>query len=144
MNRAERRRRQSLEKGFKEFHRLTREGGFGPTGGAMEAIIARGPLMVTKYFTVMAQFSAQIVRGGEKPPLCLACDYEFRASKTPPVALAITSPVHVAPSPAIVTGICEVCAQFSDEELLDHVYRGLKKLGLAERKLGQTCTGREQ
>jgi hypothetical protein len=132
-----------MERSLAVFHRETREGGFGPSGGAMETMIVRGGLLRSeKYFRLLLNFAVEVVGGDDGGgPMCLACEYEFRRSGGPPTALAVTIPIHVAPSRAIISGVCEACARLSDEELTDRVYRDLKKVGLATAVMGYV--GRE-
>ena len=143
MNRAQRRRQANKERGLAVFCREMREGGFGSTGGAMETMVVRGPLLLSaKYFGLMMNFGAEVSRADAgHGPLCLTCDHEICRSGRGPAALVVTIPIHGAASQAIVSGICQVCAWRSDEELCDRVYQNVKKAGLAASVIGHT--GRE-
>jgi hypothetical protein len=142
MNRQQRRhmeRHKTRQAGMLEFHRRTKKGGFGGPGGAIQAFIWRLPHLATERgMMMMAQFGATILEQADQPPLCLTCEYAFTIRGTPPGALAITLPISEdANLTAVVTGVCDdCCARHGDEQLLEVVFQGLHKIGLAKAKFG--------
>jgi hypothetical protein len=126
----------SWQREMREFHRQTKKG-----GGAFEATIIRPEYQLAMieagkghYLETIAQW-VKVVRDGDKRPLCLACEHEFRRRERVP-AFCFTIPFCNEPTKkALLTGICGKCSEKDDAELLEIAYRGFKEMGLAQRKL---------
>ena len=133
----EAKRRAKFSDDMAAFHRFTRDGGYGPMGGAMMVMIARAPLLFTQHLHHLIALAKLVWQHVDRPPLCLACEHEFRPTTSPPQALAVTTPIcRDERAPSIITGICENCAKLSDEQLTDRAFQHLKRMGLADCKLG--------
>ena len=118
-----------------EFHAQAREG-----GGMFRCEVIRQQHALHAIMSgygwlpmCMAQWM-HLVKTDDKPPLCLACDFEFTVPDKYPPAFVITRTLF-RQSRVVMTAVCRRCAKKSDERLLDIAFRHFKQMGMAKDKL---------
>jgi hypothetical protein len=73
----------------------------------------------------------EISWGGDKSPLCLTCEFCFRAAHEVAAFSICKSAFTCNPEFMLVSAICQQCAERSDDDLLRACFRGLRWMGLA-------------
>jgi hypothetical protein len=83
--------------------------------------LANGVVLVAQFFHAIGQWTQRMAKASKSPPICLACDFEFKPDSNLPGAFAVAyslDPDDVAADCIIMTGICDRCLQKGDAELL--------------------------
>ena len=83
--------------------------------------------LVVQFFMGIEQWTRHLIKA-KKPPLCLACDFEFKPGGKLPRAFSVAyslDPDDVAADYMIMTGICDDCLKKGDAELLTVASAGL-------------------
>jgi hypothetical protein len=68
-------------------------------------------------------------RCGTAPPLCLACDYDFRADALPPHTFGFIHSDDPRFGMVMITGVCDHCALKNDAALLTHASKWMSTVG---------------
>jgi hypothetical protein len=124
----------------RQFHKETRE-----SGGVFEAVIIRiehgvemllsGDKETRCFFEFLQRWHGRIRKGWR--PLCLACEHEFNADelnrKLVPTFCWVR-PIRQDATMAMIIGVCEICSEKDDKELLEVAYQGCREIGLAREK----------
>jgi hypothetical protein len=88
------------------------------------ADLARGVYLACGFLRGVSHW-LDIRDSAKKPPLCLACDFEFKPDDEDPGAFVVAYSLDPAVEHMILTGICDDCQQKDDAELLSIAREGL-------------------
>jgi hypothetical protein len=90
--------------------------------------LLNGVELVAQFFLAIGKWTQRMAKASKSPPLCLACDFEFKPAGKLPGAFSMAYSLDrddVAADHIIMSGICDRCLQKGDAELLTVASAGL-------------------